>query len=371
MGIFEAIKKRRGLAFVPALLVSACIGASTAGAQTEGKTNEEIFNYKGADRQQMLEEGAKDEETVVIYSGMIVDQALRPLAEAFEAKYPFIDLQYWRGDSNQVVAKVNAETRANALVADVVEGSGLTAEVGQAGVTAPFYSPHFEEYPEGMIAEDSTFGTTRLRYLAIGYNTKLVSPEEAPKSWEDLLDPKWKGKMAWNAQSDTSGALITITALRKAWGEAKAEEYFAKLAEQDVAPLAMSNRAVMDRIIEGEYSIGIGISAHHPMISASKGAPSTTVLPDPTLALTDTVNILKDAPHPHAAVLLADFMLSEEGQTILQGAEYFPAHPEVPATESLQAADPRVTKTPLVVLEHDYILQETPKSAEVFQRRFK
>src|SRR5947199_8759978 len=87
-------------------------------------TTEEILNYKGPDRQKVLEDGARKEGTVVIYSGMIVNQLLRPLTEAFEKKYPFVKTRYWRGDSNQVVFKVHAEMRANALELEMVEGSG-------------------------------------------------------------------------------------------------------------------------------------------------------------------------------------------------------------------------------------------------------
>src|SRR5437588_5870501 len=98
---------------VAAVSVAAAFASSPAFALTA----EEILNYKGPDRQRLLEEGARREGTVVIYSGMIVNQLLRPLTEAFEKKFPFIKTRYWRGDSNQVVVKVYAEMRANALEA--------------------------------------------------------------------------------------------------------------------------------------------------------------------------------------------------------------------------------------------------------------
>src|SRR5262245_11343734 len=105
--------------------VAAIFGATPAPALTI----DEILNYKGADRQRVLEEGARKEGTVVIYSGMIVNQLLRPLTEAFERKYPFIRTRYYRADGNQIVVKVLAELQANALVADLVEGSGLTTTI--------------------------------------------------------------------------------------------------------------------------------------------------------------------------------------------------------------------------------------------------
>src|SRR5438552_10333108 len=93
-------------------------------------TTEEILSYKGPDRQKVLEDGARKEGTVVLYSGMIVNQLLRPLTDAFEKKYPFIRTRYWRGDANQIVVKVHAEIRANALVADLVEGRGMPGVIG-------------------------------------------------------------------------------------------------------------------------------------------------------------------------------------------------------------------------------------------------
>src|SRR5205823_10531708 len=113
--------------------------ATLVTASAPALTTDEILNYKAPDRQQVLEDGARKEGTVVIYSGMIVNQLLRPLTEAFEKKYPYIKTRYWRGDSNQIVVKVLAELRANALAADIVEGSGLSA--GAAKMVLPFYSP--------------------------------------------------------------------------------------------------------------------------------------------------------------------------------------------------------------------------------------
>src|SRR5205814_8957856 len=97
-----------------AVAVAAAFGTTFSHALTA----EEILNYKGADRQKVLEDGARKEGTVVIYSGMIVNQLLRPLTEAFEKKYPFIRTRYWRGDGNQVLVKILAESQANSLVAD-------------------------------------------------------------------------------------------------------------------------------------------------------------------------------------------------------------------------------------------------------------
>jgi iron(III) transport system substrate-binding protein len=353
--------------FAATLLQALFCGAAPALALT----NDEIFNYQGSDRDTFLQDGARKEGTVVLYSSMIVSQVQRPIAEAFHAKYPFIDIRYWRGAANEIVAKVDAEMHANAVVADVVEGSGISGGVGASQVAAPFISKYSAVLPASYIAPDRTSITTRFRYIALGYNTRFLAKADAPKTYQDLLDPKWRGKMAWAVDSPESGALVTITALRAAWGDAKSEAYLAKLAPQQVAPLALSNRAVVDRVIAGEYWIGIGISAHHPIISASKGAPTTTVLLDPVPALSDAVQVLRGAKHPYAAMLLVDFLLSPEVQTMLQAAEYFPSNPEVQPAEILRPIVPNNAGVPEIAITPAMLADETPKSAMMFQKFFR
>jgi ABC-type Fe3+ transport system substrate-binding protein len=351
--------------------VTALLIASVWTLPAQALTFDEILTYKGSDRQKVLEDGAAKEGTVMLYSAMIVDQALRPIADGFKKRHPNINIQFWRGEAGQIVTKVNTEVRAKALVADVAEGSGLSGAAAETQIVAPFYSKEFENLPKNYVAANSTWATTRFRYIAVGYNTKLVPTAEAPKTYEDLLKPKWKGKMAWNANSDASGAMITITSLRRAWGEKKAEDYLAKLAKQDVIPLSLSNRAVVDRVIQGEYAIGLGISAHHPLISANKGAPTATVMMDPVPALTGAVQVLKGAPHPHAAMLLVDFMLSPEAGAILQQAEYFPANPKAEPVEMLKSIIPRNAGVSEQLIAPEMLVTDTPRSAELLQQLFK
>src|SRR5580704_15956420 len=133
-----------------ALVVAAAVVLGPTSARA--LTAEEILTYKGPDRQKVLEDGARREGTVVIYSGMIVNQLLRPLTEAFEKKYPFIKTRYWRGDSNQVAVKVQAEMQANALEADIVEGSGVSGTLGGSKIVLPFFSPLFDALPKEDVA---------------------------------------------------------------------------------------------------------------------------------------------------------------------------------------------------------------------------
>jgi ABC-type Fe3+ transport system substrate-binding protein len=356
------------LRIAAAAVAIATVGATSARALTAA----EILNYKGPDRQQMLEDGARREGTVFIYSGMIVNQLLRPLTEAFEKKYPFIKTRYWRGDSNQVLVKVISEMQANALEADLVEGSGLGSfAVGGGKIVQPFYSPMFDALRAEDIAPDRTWAATRFRYIGLGYNTNYISAGDAPRTYEDLLDPRWKGKMAWHAGSDASGALVTITTLLATWGVERTQSYLAKLARQDIAPLAVSNRQVVDQVILGEYWIGLGISAHHPVISASRGAPAATVLLDPIPSLSDSIQVLNGAKHPNAAMLFVDFILSAPAQRMMQAAEYFPSNPNVELSPNLKTIVPRNAGIPELMLTSERLGELTPQSVALYQRYFR
>src|SRR5207237_5217575 len=178
--------------------------------------------------------------------------------------------------------------------------------------------------PAGMLTP------TRHSYYSIAYSTRLVPADKVPKSYDDLLDPQWKGKMAWRIGS-ASGTPLFITNLRLAWGEERARAYFEKLKEQKIVNFgAGSARTLVDRVIAGEYAIALNIFAHHPLISKAKGAPVNSRLMDPVAATAATMGIVKGAKHPNAALLLIDFILSKEGQEVLAAADYFPADPQVP-----------------------------------------
>ena len=139
--------------FLKTSLMGATLVAATALAATPAvaQNADKIFNYKGADRQQMLEKGAKKEGKVTFYSALIVNQALRPLAESFEKKYPYIDVEYWRGNSSKIIKKVLAEKRAKNVVGDIASGSGLAASLIKGGAAASFQSPETAPYSKQFV----------------------------------------------------------------------------------------------------------------------------------------------------------------------------------------------------------------------------
>ena len=301
---------------------------------------QDILTYTGADRQERLIEGAKKEGQVVIYTAMIVNQAMRPMADAFMRKYPFLKLTYWRGDTEDIVAKLSAEERANTVVADVVEGTGVGELAVAGGFAVPYRTPLQDELPARYLDPRNLWTSTRVSYFGLAYNTRLVPDDQAPRTHDDLLDPKWSGKMSWRIGT-ASGTPLFITNLRLARGEDAAHAYLTKLATQKIVNFgAGSARTLVDRVIAGEFPIALQIFAHHPLISRAKGAPVNSRLLDPTPSTAGTMIIPRGARHPHAAMLLADFILSREGQEIFAKAEYFPARADVPPLDTLAAVVP-------------------------------
>jgi ABC-type Fe3+ transport system substrate-binding protein len=351
---------------VPGVLAAAL----SAAAPTLALTDAEVLNLKSQDRQKILEDGARKEGKVTWYTAMIVDQTVRPIADAFNKKYPYLKVEFWRGSSRQIVQKVTAEARARAVVGDVLEGSGLTEPMVQSNAVQPFYSPLFESYPAQYRHPENLWAATRFRYIATGYNTKLISADEAPKTYEDLLDPKWKGKMAWRAGAD-SGAFVLIANFLTTWGPEKTEAYLAKLSPQKIASVQGSNRTVVNRVIEGEYAIALGASAHHPIISKLKGAPVDSILMEPVPSLTGTVFVTKGVKNPHATMLFVDFLLGPEGQTILRESEYVPAHPEVGPSPELRSIVPHLAGKQENIIDPEGMLDEAKTINALIDKYFK
>ncbi len=347
-----------------------CAGLLAAGG-ARALTQEEILNYKGADRDQVLLDGAKKEGEVVFYASVIVNQALRPIAEGFMKKYPSIKMGYWRADAPELIAKITAESRARNIVADVIEGTGMAELAIAGGLVQPYQTPVTSEYPPQYRDPRNMWTSTRLSYFSLAYSTKNVAPADIPKTYDDLLDPKWQGRLAWRVGSVT-GTELFITNLRMAWGEEKAMAYFRKLAGQKMINFGSgSARTLVDRVMAGEFPLALNIFAHHPLISAQKGAPVNSQLMDPVPSSPSTMAVMKDLRHPHAAMLLVDFVLSKEGQGIMAKAEYFPSRPDVPALPHLQAVVPLKAGVPENFISPENMLKYAEGSNKIYQDLFR
>jgi ABC-type Fe3+ transport system substrate-binding protein len=204
--------------------------------------------------------------------------------------------------------------------------------------------------------------------MSPGINTELVKPADRPKTYDDLLSTKWKGKMVWKP-NDTSGAPGFIANIVTSMGEERGMEYLRKLAGQNITVVQASARTILDQVIAGEYPMALQIFNHHTVLSAAKGAPVDWVPLSPATVTVGQVALVKGSPHPHAAELLLNFMISKEGQQIFQKAGYFPTHPDVsPLWPELAPSGGRFEAN---VVGPDLIARDLEKWNAIFKQLFR
>jgi ABC-type Fe3+ transport system substrate-binding protein len=314
----------------PSVIVLALVACGAVGWAA---SVEDVALMKSANREKLLIEGAKKEGKVSFYTGLIVDQVVRPVKDAFEKEYPFLQLEFFRANSERLAQRVLSEYQAKRYEVDIISGSAATTMLQRASVMQRFYSPPIAEYPRELKDPNGFWGSTNVYFMTLGYNTRMVKAGELPKSYEDLLNPRWKGQMMWST-SRGSGAPQFIGNMLISMGQEGGKAYVQKLKQQNIAKSTASARQILDLVIAGEYPMAIQIFNHHAYISKAAGAPVEWQPLEPVTATNNSIGLAKNAPHPYASMLFLDFVLSRKGQRVFQAANYLPAHPEVPALQA-------------------------------------
>ena len=271
---------------------------------------------------------AKKEGRVTFYTPLIVDQIARPLTAAFRAKYG-IEAEFLRMDSDAVVLRILNEYRAKRGLADVFTTSlGIEALV-KSGAARKFRSAAADALPDGFKDPNGFWVADRVYVLEPAVNTNLVAEADYPKSLSDLLAPKWAGKIVWRPNNLT-GATGFIGNVLLGMGEDKGMDYLRKLARQRVISLQTSDRAVLDQVIAGEYSLALAMTNHNVEISRKEGAPVAWMPLAPTIIFSEQMGVTALGPHPNAGLLFLEYTMSREGQELFRNAGYIPARSDVP-----------------------------------------
>lgn len=275
---------------------------------------------------QALIDAAKAEGKVVWYSAYL-ESLTAFIAKGFEEKYG-IDVEYAHMRSGDMILRLTNEAQAGRIVGDVFDGPNMVP-LYDAGLAATYIPDNASAYGPEIIAEEGLGVSPNAYYLTVAYNTDLVSEENAPKTFEDLLDPKWTGQMAISdSPTPTAGPGLVGGVLHK-MGEEAGMAYLDKLVAQDIAIIAGNQRVALDHVISGEFPIALMTFNHHTAISQADGAPIDWVRFDPIVASRAFVSVVEGAPNPNAARLLVDYMLSPDGQQAFVEAGYIPTHPDV------------------------------------------
>ena len=178
-------------------------------------TVEEIALMNRADRQKVLVEGAKKEGKVSWYTTLIVDQVVRPVKDAFEKEYPFLQVEFFRGNAERLVQKMLAEYQAKRYDVDIIDGTVSPTMVRRANLLQRFYSPMLAEYPADLKDAQGFWGTTNLYFSRPATTRAWSKPNEVPKTYEDLLNPRWKGQMMWS----TSRGSVRRSSSARFWAQ--------------------------------------------------------------------------------------------------------------------------------------------------------
>jgi iron(III) transport system substrate-binding protein len=294
------------------------LGAPSARAQAAGADSSAIYLYKGADRAERLAAKAREEGTLTFYTSMATTES-GPLAKAFEAKYG-AKVQLWRALSENVLQRALTEARGGRRALDVVETNAPEVEaLSREQVVAEFDSPHLADLPAWAIPSHRRWASDRANLWVAGYNTGKVKREELPATIEGFVEPKWKGRLALEAtDNDWMYGIINFM------GEPQGLELFRRLAALK-PEMRKGHILVAQLVAAGELAVCLTTYSANADSIKAKGGPIDWVAVDPLVGRPQAIAVAKNAPHPHAALLFADFVLSPEGQKLLGDMGRVPA----------------------------------------------
>ena len=279
-----------------------------------------------------LIEAAKKEGTVVWYTPLIVSQTARPFANAFEKKYPGIKVELVAGTVNDLFIKHVNEAKANAVQADAAGSNpALVSDMIKSGLIEKYIPDSAADLPANLKDKNGYYASQLVSFLVPAVNTSDVKPADVPKTWNDFLNPRWKGKIAWPGTELPSGPPGLIGTLLLTMGEEPGMAYLKKLAAQQIINVPGNQRVVLDNLITGEYPVALMTYNHLAEHSAQAGAPVQWLKTAPAVELVSYAFVMKGAPHPNAGKLFVDYELSREGQTVLSKLGELPADPMVSA----------------------------------------
>jgi iron(III) transport system substrate-binding protein len=303
---------RKLLTSAVTVLIITCAMFSTAQCASIEALYNEINKLPAQQRQKRLEDGARKEGAFKFY-GISAASLLSAYTAGFMKKYPFIKAEFWRGSGNKLVFRTLTEHRTGQLDTDaVLVGTENVMTLKRSGIWARYYSPESPNFGKEYTDKDGYWHADSLGISTIAYNTKLVRKEEAPKGYDDLFDPKWKGSLSIDMEPERA-----LMGWLTAWGEQRTRAFVDGL---------MKNGAIVRRghtlqaqlLCAGEFKVGVEIYPDGILRMKQDGCPAAIVFPNPTPAhISGAIGVYTHTPHPHAAALFIDFMKSAEGAKIL------------------------------------------------------
>jgi iron(III) transport system substrate-binding protein len=292
--------------------LAGCLTAFVSAPVARAQAVADIASYSGADRTQRLVAGAKKEGFVTLYSSAVIADT-NAIIDAFQKKYG-VQVRLWRGSSDDILRRAVTEARGGRYDADVTETAGDSMEgLRRERLLAEVSSPVFAQLMPQAAVPHRGWIADRLSIFTAAYNTTLVKPADVPKSYDDLTELKWQGKLGIDNEDDDSSWFMSVA---DAMGEAKAVVLFRRIVEANGMSVRRGHTLLSNLVVAGEVPLALTIYGYRVADLKKGGAPINGVLIPPAFALPTGIAALAKAPHPNAALLLLDFYLTD-GQRIL------------------------------------------------------
>ena len=306
-----------------------------------------------------LVQAAKKEGTVMWYTSLALPSSTS-IAHSFELKYPGMDVRVHRTGSQRVLQRVMQEAAAGVQTVDVIHTSdaGHFVLLKEKGMLLKYAPQGTAPFPAGFKDKDGFYFGMRATLSVIADNPKLISDKDAPRTWKDLLNPKWKGKMV-SAHPGYSGIIMThVLALVNLYGW----DYFRDLAKNSLHVVQSANDPA-GVVASGERPVGVNGAEYFYYKTQKQGNPIKIIYPSEGIPLVvSPVAVAKDAPHPNAAKLFVDYIFSKESQQLLADKEgLYTGHPQV----TYPADKPKLKDLKLLSVEADELEK---RNAEIKKR---
>lgn len=310
------------------LLITAIMLPGLSSAETREETLQAISKWRGSERETKLREGARKEGGLVWYSSTTAEDSLA-LSRKFQEAYPFVKVQHLRSSSEKMIERILLESRAGSFKADVVALPEIELEILiQKKLLLKHTGLEQQLFPANVKDARGFWTGIYLTAWVTAYNTKLVSAQAAPKSYADLLNPRWKGQMAMDVEPyswfDTSRRY-----LESRHGAAAATEYFKKLAGQEIQ-WRKGHSLIAQLASAGEFPIAAEMQVHSVERLKAQGAPLEWAALDGVIPINNVgVGIANAGSNVHASVLFYDFLLSRAGMETIKERRRIPTRPDV------------------------------------------
>ena len=303
-------------------VLAALILAAAAEAALAQSPQAAVYLYEGGDRSERLAQAARKEGTLVLYTSLATSESV-PLTQAFEKKYG-VKVELWRSLSDQIVRRALNEARARRHSVDVIETNAPEVEaLARERVTARFFSPYIADIPAWGVPAHRMWIADRVDFFVVAFNTGKVKREELPATYEGFLDAKWKGRIGLEATDQE-----WLAGLARHWGEKRALEFFRALAA--MRPDVRRGHVLLSEMVSaGEVPVSLTNYASNADSMKRRDKPIDWKPVEPVIGRPQALGLAAAAPHPNAALLFADFVLSPEGQQLFNSMGRFPASVKV------------------------------------------